>query len=53
MFTDPLVTIPICSRGSQSVCVPQVTAELLVFMLTKLQTGRPIHLYVFSLGLLP
>lgn len=41
----------ICSSGLESVCVPQVTTELLIFMLAKLQPGRLIRWYVFSLGL--
>lgn len=50
-FSDPVTTRPVCSSGSESVCVPQVTAELLIFMLAKLQAGRLIRWYVFSLGL--
>lgn len=48
---SPVTTRPVCFSGSESVCVPQVTAELLIFMLAKLQAGRLIRWYVFSLGL--
>ena len=51
VFSDPVTTRPVCSSGSESVCLPQVTAELLIFMLAKLQAGRLIRWYVFSLGL--